>query len=291
MAAQVAEAVKLSSGHHMPTIGLGVYRSAPGSETYDAVLSALRLGYRHIDTAQLYGNEADVGRAVRDSGVPREQVFVTSKLWRDSYGTESGLAAVRASVERSGLGWLDLMLLHSPSADPGRREAAWRALEAAVQQVVCGAVWCGVGGNLVRSIGVSNFGEAHLEKLMRGATVQPAVNQVEVHPFLQRRELVAYCRQRGIVVEAYSPLSKGSKLADPRVTSVAERLGVTPAQVLLRWSLQHGLVPLPKSTHPQRQAANLDVRSFELSAGDMAVLDGCEEGLVTGWDPISQDPV
>ncbi|PNH11932.1 Prostaglandin F synthase [Tetrabaena socialis] len=272
----------------MPTVGLGVYKSVPGDETYTAVLSALGLGYRHIDTAQVYGNEADVGRAVRDSGIPRGQVFVTSKVWRDNYGYDSGLASIQSSVERVGLGYLDLMLLHAPG-DPARREGAWRALEEAVKQASNRArnlFWVAPG--LVRSIGVSNFSQAHLEKLQRMAVVQPAI---EVTPFLQRKELVSFCQGAGIVVQAYSPLSKGAKLADPTVVGVAQRLGVTPAQVMIRWSLQHGLVPLPKSTNPGRQATNLDVHSFELDSEAMAELDALEEGLVTGWDPIKNDPV
>ncbi|KAG2437733.1 hypothetical protein HYH02_011110 [Chlamydomonas schloesseri] len=274
----VSTSLLLNSGHRIPSVGSGVYKSAPGEETYGAVLSALRLGYRHVDTAQVYGNEADVGRAVRDSGLPRDQVYVTSKLWRDAYGYDRALAAVRDSVRRSGLPYLDLMLLHCPS-EPGPREGAWRALEEAVRQ------------GWVRSIGVSNFSQAHLEKLSRPATIQPAVNQIEVHPFLQRRELVAYCQASGIAVEAYSPLSKGAKLADARVAGVAQRLGVSPAQVMIRWGLQHGMVSLPKSVNPERQAANLDVFGFQLDEAAMAVLDGCEEGLITGWDPVAHDPV
>ncbi|KAG2499444.1 hypothetical protein HYH03_002391 [Edaphochlamys debaryana] len=279
MATAVSREVALPTGFTMPSVGLGVYRSAPGQETYAAVLGALRLGYRHIDTAQVYGNEADVGRAVRDSGVPREEVFVTTKVWRDAFGFEHALASVRSSLARSGLAYLDCALLHCPGADPGRREGAWRGLEAAQAQ------------GLVRTIGVSNFSPAHIAKLNRTAAVKPAVNQVEVHPWLQRRELVAACRAEGIVVQAYSPLGKAARLSDPPLAAVAQRLGVSPAQVLVRWSLQKGLVPLPKSVHPDRQASNLDVFSFSLSPEDVAALDGLEEGLVTGWDPVAHDPV
>lgn len=275
----MATHLTLNSGHKIPTIGLGVYKSEAGAQTYDAVLSALKLGYRHIDTAQVYGNEADVGRAVRDSGIPREEIFVTSKLWRDAYGYDRGLAAVTDSVSRTGLPYIDLMLLHSPGSDPLARVEAWQALEEAVRQ------------GLVRSIGVSNFSVAHLDKLATTAKITPAVNQIEVHPFLQRRELVQACQDRGIVVEAYSPLAKASRLADPRVGAVAQRLGKTPAQVLLRWCLERGMVALPKSVDPQRQAANLDVYGFTLDEQAVRQLDELEEGLVTGWDPVASDPV
>lgn len=270
--------VRLSTGILLPSPGLGVYRSAAGGECYNAVLSALRLGYRHIDTAQLYGNEADVGRAVADSGLRREQVFVTTKVWTSQWGYERARASIRQSLDELGMAYVDLCLLHAPG-DPATRADTWRALEDAAKE------------GQVRSIGVSNFGVGHLRKLVEGCSVRPAVNQIELHPWLQWREVVDYCRQEGIVLEAYSPLAKARKLEDPTVGAIAQRLGVSPAQVLIRWSLQKGFVPLPKSNHEERQRANLDVFRFELSPDDMATLDGLEDHTVTGWNPIEQAAV
>lgn len=272
------KAVKLSSGHLLPSPGLGVYRSASGGECYQAVLSALRLGYRHIDTAQIYGNEADVGRAVADSGVRREEVFITTKVWTSNWGYDKAWASIKQSLSELGTTYADMVLLHAPG-DADTRADTWRALEDAVKQ------------GLVRSIGVSNFGVPHLQKLQQTATIKPAVNQVELHPWLQWRDEVEYCRKEGIVLEAYSPLAKAQKLQDPTVGGIAQRLGATPAQVLIRWSMQKGFVPLPKSNSPERQKSNLDVYRFELSAEDMAALDGLEEGLVTGWNPIRDHAV
>eukprot|EP00195_Chlamydomonas_chlamydogama_P014418 CAMPEP_0202891642 /NCGR_PEP_ID=MMETSP1392-20130828/1651_1 /ASSEMBLY_ACC=CAM_ASM_000868 /TAXON_ID=225041 /ORGANISM="Chlamydomonas chlamydogama, Strain SAG 11-48b" /LENGTH=274 /DNA_ID=CAMNT_0049575457 /DNA_START=162 /DNA_END=986 /DNA_ORIENTATION=+ len=270
--------VKLNNGVQLPLIGLGVYKSTPGNETYDAVISALKLGYRHIDTAQMYQNEVDVGKAVRDSGVPRSEIFVTTKLWRSEWGHQRATSAIQASLQRLGLEYVDLLLLHCPG-DAATRAETWRALEEAVTK------------GLIRSIGVSNFGVAHLEKLLSTAQIPPAVNQIELHPFLQWREVVGYCKEKGIVLEAYSPLVKSQKLQEPVLASMAERYQVTPAQLLIRWSLQSGFVPLPKSVNPKRQAENLDVFGFSLSDADMQTLDGLEQDLVTGWDPIRNDPV
>lgn len=270
--------VQLSSGHMMPTIGLGVYKASSGGETYRAVLSALQLGYRLIDTAQVYGNEADVGAAVRDSGIPREEVFVTSKVWRANWGYNAALNSIKASLLALGTGYIDLMLLHAPG-EPHTRAETWKACEDAVAK------------GWVRSIGVSNFGIEHIDRLVANGGAMPAVNQIEVSPFLQRQEIVHSCHRKGIAVQAYSPLSKGTMLNDPRIVGLAEELGRTPAQILLRWSIQRGLVPLPKSVSPARQAENLDVEDFDLDMDAMSVLDTLEQGLVTGWDPITSDPI
>jgi diketogulonate reductase-like aldo/keto reductase len=262
----------------LPSIGLGVYKSKPGEETYEAVLNALRVGYRHIDTAQAYGNEADVGRALADSGIPRKEVFITSKLFPSKWGYETARGAIKESLRKLNVACIDLFLLHAPG-DPALRAETWRCLEDAQQEGILG------------DIGVSNFSERHLEKLEQTAMVSPAVNQIEVHPWLQRQELVRYCQEHGIIVEAYSPLAKASKLADPVVGAVAHRLGATPAQVLVAWSLAKGLVTLPKSTNPERQRENLEAAKIHLDAGDIKDLDGLEAGLVTGWDPIKDAPV
>jgi len=268
----------LFSGARIPSIGLGVYRCASGDETYSAVLTALRGGYRHFDTAQMYSNESDVGHALRDSKVPRSEVFLTTKLRLEAWGYQNAMAAVKCSLENMQVSYVDLLLLHAPG-DPGRRSETWRALEDCRNQ------------GLARDIGVSNFGEAHLDRLAQTATIQPAVNQIEVHPWGQRKDLVALCMKRGIVVEAYSPLAKASKLNDPVVSAIATHYGITPAQVLLAWSLSKGMVALPKSVRPVKQRENLAAAKVRLTAADIASLDGLEKGLVTGWDPVNNAPV
>ncbi|KAL3155330.1 hypothetical protein ABBQ38_010892 [Trebouxia sp. C0009 RCD-2024] len=276
--AAVNSSVTLRTGAQIPAVGLGVFLARSGKETYNAVLSSLKLGYRHVDTARMYGNEADVGRAIRDSGIPREEVFVTSKLYDVDWGYDAATDALNDSLATLGMQYLDLMLMHHPGQRRGRKET-WQALEAAHKQGLC------------RSIGVSNFGIGHLEQLLQYAKVVPAVNQIELSPFLQRKELVDYCRSQGIALEAYSPLCKATKLRHPVITKVASRHKVTSAQVLVRWSLQKGFIPLPKSVKADRQATNIDVFGFELDQEDMDMLDKLECHGVTAWDPSSQDPV
>lgn len=262
--------VDLSHGGTMPRVGLGVFRASP-EQAYAAVRDALAAGYRHIDTAQVYRNEVAVGQAVRDSGVPRSEVFVTTKLWNDFQRPGMVEPAVAASVQALGLGPPDLVLLHWPV--PGQRLASWQVLERLLDQGV------------VRAIGVSNFMSSHLHELLASARVKPAVNQIELSPFLQQRAVRALCREHQIVVQAYSPLTKGQRLTHPRVLHIAAELGRSPAQVLLRWGLQQDLVVLPKSVQPQRIAENLALMDFSLSAAQMAALDALEENLVTGWNP------
>jgi diketogulonate reductase-like aldo/keto reductase len=255
----------------LPQVGLGVFRAGRGEETEQAVALALAAGYRHIDTARLYANEHDVGIAVRKSGIPRDEVFITTKLWNDDQGYDQALQAFDKSMRQLGVDVLDLYLLHWPV--PGKRLDSWRALERLHDE------------GRVRSIGVSNFMERHLEELLRHARIVPEVNQIEVHPFLQRRSVRAMCAKHGIVVEAYSPLTKGQRLSHPVVRSIAQRVGRSPAQVMLRWGIQHELVVLPKSTRKERIHENLALFDFILEAADMARLDALEEGLATGWNP------
>ena len=264
----------LSSGARIPQVGLGVWQSPSGAATRNAVLKALELGYRHVDTARIYGNEADVGAAVRSSVVPREQIFVTTKLWNDDHGYDQALRAFDASLERLGLEYVDLYLIHWPVAK--KRLESWRALERIFEE------------KRARSIGVSNFLVPHLEELLAKARHPPAVNQIELTPFLQRRDTCALCHERGIVIEAYSPLTHGQRLGHPVVQAVARRVGRSVAQVLLRWSVQHGNVVLPKSTRAARIAENGALFDFVLDEGAMHELDALEEGLVTGWDPAQQ---
>jgi diketogulonate reductase-like aldo/keto reductase len=263
--------LRLNNGVDLPQLGLGVYLAERGEETRRAVRDALALGYRHVDTARAYRNERDVGEALRDSGVPRAELFVTTKLWNDDQGYDAALAAFDQSLRRLGLDYLDLYLLHWPV--PGKRLDSWRALERLARE------------GRVRAIGVSNFMVHHLDELLARAELVPAVNQIEVTPFLQQREVRAACARHGIVVEAYSPLVKGRRLDDPVVGDVARRVARTPAQVLLRWGVQHGMVVLPKSVHRARIAENAALFDFTLPEDAMAELDALEEGLVTGWDP------
>jgi diketogulonate reductase-like aldo/keto reductase len=266
--------LQLNSGARIPQVGLGVWQTPSGATTRQAVAAALDAGYRHVDTARIYGNEADVGAAVRQSGVAREAVFVTTKLWNADQGYDPALQAFDASLKRLGLDYVDLYLIHWPVA--GKRLDSWRALERIHAE------------GRARSIGVSNFLVPHLEELLGKATRVPAVNQIELSPFLQRRETRALCARHGIVVEAYSPLTHGQRLDHPVVVDVARRVGRSVAQVLLRWGLQQGAVVLPKSTKPARIVENGALFDFTLDDGAMKELDALEEGFVAGWDPAEQ---
>jgi diketogulonate reductase-like aldo/keto reductase len=268
-------ALPLNTGATLPQVGLGVWQTPSGRVTRAAVAAAFQAGYRHIDTARIYGNEADVGAAVRDSGIARADTFVTTKLWNDDQGYDRALKAFDASLERLGLDYVDLYLIHWPVA--GKRLESWRALERLYED------------KRARAIGVSNFLVPHLEQLLAKAKVVPAVNQIELHPFLQRQDTCALCAREGIVVEAYSPLTRGKKLGHPVLEEVAKKTKRSPAQVLLRWGVQHGFVVLPKSTRAERIQENGRLFDFSLSAEAMKRLDALEEGLATGWDPGSQD--
>lgn len=261
----------LATGAKIPQIGLGVWQSPRGAPTRDAVTAALELGYRHVDTARIYQNEADVGAAVKAGPVPREDVFVTTKLWNDDQGYDSALRALDASLGRLGLAYVDLYLIHWPVA--GKRRDSWRALEKAFAD------------GKAKAIGVSNYLVPHLRELLDHAKVKPHVDQIELTPFLQRRDTRALCAEHGIVVEAYSPLTRGQRLDDPPIRAIAKAVKRTPAQVLLRWGIQHGHVILPKSVTRSRIAENAALFDFALDAEQMAKLDGLEEGLATGWDP------
>ena len=265
--------VKLNNGVSMPLLGLGVYLMRPGKETYLAVRAALEIGYRLIDTASLYGNEEDVGRAVRDSAVPREEVFITTKLRNDDHGYDSALWAFDASLRRLDLGYIDLYLIHFPV--PKVRDESWRALEHILTD------------GRARAIGVSNYTESHLKGLLRHSAVVPAVNQVEFSPFLYQRDLLEFCREHRIQLEAYAPLTAGRRLHDPRITAISKKHGRTNAQVLLRWALQHGVVVIPKSTQPDRIAENARIFDFELSPEEVSALDGLDEGFRSSWDPMT----
>lgn len=269
---------KLLSGAEIPSIGLGVFQSLPGKETYNAVLAALKLGYRHIDTAQVYRNEADVGQAVRDSELPRQEVFVTSKIVLPAWSYARTIDSVRESNRKLGLGYIDLFLIHAP-LDSHNRSEAWRALEDLQTE------------GILRDIGVSNFGEAHLKKLAETWRVTPAVNQIELHPWLMRKDTVKYCEDQGILLEAYSPLAQAIRIRDPTVLEVARQVSGSAAQVLIAWSLAKGFVTLPKSVREARIQENLESTNVTLSKEQIETLDGLDEYLVTAWDPIKDHAV
>ena len=266
--------VKLNNGVELPQVGLGVWQAERGRETQDAIRWALAHGYRHIDTARVYRNEQDVGEAVRNAELPRDQIFITTKLWNDDQGFDSTLRAFEQSLKRLGLDYIDLYLIHWPVA--GKRLESWEALERLYEE------------KRVRAIGVSNFLVPHLRELLDRAEVVPQVNQIELSPFLQRRDTLAFCKEHQIAVEAYSPLTRGQRLSHKVVLEVARRVQRTPAQVLLRWGLQKDTIVLPKSTHEARIAENAALFDFALDAPAMQQLDALEENLTTGWDPASQ---
>lgn len=261
----------LAGGIAMPRLALGVFRSGAGDGTRAAVLAGLQAGYRHIDTAAIYRNEAEVGEAIRASGVPRADLFVTTKLWNDDHGYDSTLRACERSLAALALDYLDLYLVHWPV--PDQRRATWRAMEHLLAQGRC------------RAIGVSNYMPRHLDELLSDAQVPPAINQFEIHPFLQQRVVVEHCRAMGIAVAAYSPLTKGRRLGDPTLVAIAQRVGRTPAQVLLRWSLQKGYIVVAKSAARTRIEENRGAQEFVLDAMTMAELDALEDGTRTAWDP------
>ncbi|KPL20872.1 MAG: glyoxal reductase [Bacteroides sp. SM1_62] len=265
--------VTLNNGVKIPILGLGVYQSPPGGITRQAILDSFEAGYRHVDTARIYGNEVDVGRAVAESGLPREEIFVTTKLWNADQGYESALDACEISLGKMDLEYIDLYLIHWPVE--GRRLASWTAMEELLAKGKC------------RSIGISNFMKHHLEELLEKAHVVPAINQIEMSPYnyLQRKETLDLCESAGIVIEAYSPLTKGKKLKDPRLVEIAVKYGKTTAQLLIRWALEKQYVVLPKSVHKDRIIENADVFDFSISAEDMATMDTFNEDLATGWDP------
>ncbi|KAF8509742.1 Aldo/keto reductase [Gautieria morchelliformis] len=256
----------------MPLVGLGVYQNYTAKES---CLEAFEVGYRHIDTAQAYSNETHVGAAVRDSALKREDIFVTTKCTSRTHGYESTLKGVDASLQRLGFTYIDLFLIHDPFSGTERRLATYRALQEAKRD------------GKIRDVGVSNYNLHHLEEIRAAGLDLPAVNQIELHPFCQQVPIVEYCRSHSIIVQAYSPLVRG-QMDHPVLHAVAERHNRDVAQILVRWSLQKGFVPLPKSSRPARIASNVDVFNFELSAGDMEELDKLDrgkDGSVT-WNPV-----
>jgi methylglyoxal/glyoxal reductase len=258
---------KLNNGIEIPYIGLGVYQSPPGETTRRAVRYALKIGYRHIDTAQLYGNETDVGRAVQESGIRREEIFITTKVWNSYQGYDSTLQACEGSLRRLGLSYVDLYLIHWPVQ--GLSDDTWKAMIKLSQQ------------GKAHAIGVSNYSISQLRDLLHNSDIVPAVNQVEFHPFLYQQELLQYCKINRIQLEAYSPLTRAKRLNHQNIIDVAKKYEKTPAQVLIRWILQHDIIVIPKSIHEERIHENSQVFSFRLEPEDMKLLDSLNENLTT----------
>jgi len=265
------DAAELNNGVKMPWLGFGVYQMRDGAEVGESVAAALKTGYRSIDTAAAYNNERGVGRALAESGISRNEIFLTTKVWNSDQGYESALRAFDGSLERLGTDYVDLYLIHWPVK--GRFVQTWRALERVYAE------------KRARAIGVSNFHIHHLEELLSESKIVPAVNQVEFHPFLLQSDLRAFCRDKGIQYEAWSPLMQGTVLREKTVRRLAKKHGKSAAQIIIRWDLQHEVVTIPKSVHPERIEENSRVFDFELSDEDMALLDGLDAGKRSGPDP------
>ncbi len=273
MSGAIDTTTTLNNGVEMPLLGLGVFKVPNGQKTISVCQEAFAAGYRHIDTAMIYGNERDVGTAIKASGLAREDIFVTTKLWNTDHGYQEALSAGRESLNRMGLDHIDLYLVHWPLE--GRRLETWKAMEQMLDE------------GLTRSIGVSNYMPRHLDELLAVCQHRPAVNQIELHPFNYgyRLALIDLCRQHDIQVEAYSPLTRGKKFDDPRLAQLAAAYSKTPAQILIRWALDHEFAVIPKSLRAERIRENAAVFDFSMEASDKAWLDDFNEDLIVCWDP------
>lgn len=269
------DCAELNNGVKIPWLGFGVFEVPEGEEVIQSVLWALEAGFRSIDTAMIYRNEEGVGKAIKQSGVPREEIFITTKVWNRDHGYQSTLDAFEASLKRLQLDYLDLYLIHWPVK--GKYVETWRAMETIYKSGKC------------RSVGVSNFMIPNLEDLKASSDLVPAVNQIEYHPYLQSPELYEYCKQHGTMLEAWAPIMKGQVMQVPELIAIGEKYGKTPVQVSLRWILQKGVIAIPKSVHRERIFSNKDIYDFELSAEDMQVIAGLDRGYRTGPDPFNFD--
>ena len=269
----------LNNGVQIPVIGLGVYKAQEGEEVENAVTWALGKGYRLIDTASVYGNEVGVGKSIQESGIKREDIFVTTKLANIDQGYENTLKAIDTSLKNLNLSYIDLYLIHWPSASDDRyvminkREETWKAMEEILKS------------GKAKAIGVSNYTIPHLEEMVSYAEIQPAVNQVEFHPFLYQKDLLEYCQKNNIALEAYSPIVKARKMDNASIINLAQKYKKTNAQILIRWSIQRGCIPIPKSVHENRIQENADVFDFEISEEDMSILDSLNENVHQAWNP------
>ncbi len=273
------DTVNLSNGVKMPWLGLGVFKVEEGQVLIDAVSSAIKNGYRSIDTAAIYGNEAGVGeglkKGMQETGIAREDLFITSKVWTEDLGYEETIKAYEISLEKLGLEYLDLYLIHWPKE--GKYKEAWRALETLYKE------------GKVKTIGVSNFQIHHLEELMKEAEIQPMINQIELHPRLTQKELIAYCQEKGIQVEAWSPLMQGQLLDQAELVEIASKYQKSVAQVIIRWDLQNGIVTIPKSVKEHRIMENGNVFDFELTKEEMDKINALNLDQRVGPDPDNFD--
>lgn len=263
--------IKLNDGNQIPQIGLGTWLIKNGNDCKKAVKAALEAGYTHIDTAQIYANEQFVGEAIKESGVDRKDLFITTKIWTDNFFWDDLIPSFDESLKKLKTDYVDLLLLHFPVTET--RRPAWRKMEELKKS------------GRAKSIGVSNYTIKHLEELLSECSIKPAVNQVEIHVFLQQPELIKYCQQNDIVVEAYSPLVHGHGMRDKALQTIAKKHNKTVAQIMLRWCIEQGLIVLPKSSHPDRIKENFDIFDFKLDAEDKAAIAELDSNYRTCWDP------
>ena len=263
--------IELNNGNRIPLFGLGTYLNDNGQKAIDSMLYALEVGFRHVDTAAMYNNEKEVGEAVRRSGIPREELFITTKLWNSDHGYQNTIDAFHRSLDKLNLDYVDLYLIHWPVEK--LRLESWRALEKLYADGLC------------KSVGVSNYMEHHIDELLQNSSVIPAVNQVEFSPFLYLKDIQKHCESKGIVLESYSPLTKGYKLNDSRLSEIANNYGKSNSQILIRWCLQKGVVCIPKSSNLKHIKENADVFDFDISMEDIDALDNFNENYHSTWDP------
>lgn len=275
MYTNLQETVTLNNGVKMPIMGLGVFKVEDGELVVESVKSAIKNGYRSIDTASFYDNEIGVGQGIKESGVPREELFITTKVWNSDHGYESTLAAFEVSLEKLGLEYLDLYLIHWPVKE--KFQETWKALEKLYKD------------GKVRAIGVSNFNVHHLEDILKNCEVKPVINQVEYHPHLTQIEVKEFCEKNDIRLEAWSPLKKGVLLSEPIIIELAEKYQKSPAQVILRWDIQNGVVTIPKSVKEHRVIENADIFDFHLSQEDMDKISALNINSRSGADPDTFD--
>ncbi|HZG72687.1 MAG TPA: aldo/keto reductase [Chondromyces sp.] len=271
MVTSISDTILLHNGVKMPYIGLGVYKMEDKNEAVSAIKAAIQNGYRSIDTAALYANEDSVGQAVRESGILREDIFITSKVWNTDQGYDSTLRAFENTMNQLSFDYLDLYLIHWPVS--GKYHDTWKALERLYDE------------GTVKAIGVSNFNIHHLEDLMSKSNEKPVINQIELHPYLNQSELREYCARQNIAVEAWSPIARGRLLDEPVLAHLAQKHGKTPAQIILRWHLQNNVVVIPKSVRAERIAENADLFDFELSLNEMLQIDALNKNERFGPDP------